>query len=235
MTMVPATMDSLAALGGTTIALLKRHGLLEPLVRAEIVDQAVATTAVSAEEEAGAIKQLRQQQGLNEEGAFAAFLTKQALSQEELAWKLTLPLRIQRHSQEHFGHKAEAHFLDRKNQLDRVVYSLLRVRDGFLARELYLRISEGEANFADLAAEFSLGKEKDTKGIVGPVPLTQAHPILAEVLRTSQSGELHQPIRIDEWFLVVRLESFTPASLDPATEGQMARELFEQSLKSETF
>ena len=89
----------------------------------------------------------------------------------------------------------------------------MRTRDGFLARELYLRIANGEANFADLAAQHSQGNESKTNGIIGPVPLNQAHPILAERLRTSQPGQLQEPFSIDEWWLVLRLERYEPARL----------------------
>ena len=92
----------------------------------------------------------------------------------------------------------------------------------------------GEANFADLAAEFSEGPEKQTNGMVGPVPLTQAHPALAERLRTTSPGVLMQPFQIAEWWLVARLETYTPASFDEATAGRMAAELFDQWAREET-
>jgi len=115
-----------------------------------------------------------------------------------------------------------------------VVYSLLRVKDRFLAQELYLRISGREANFADLAAQYAEGPEKRTNGIVGPVPLTQAHPILAERLRTSAPGQLLEPFPISDWWLVVRLESYTPASFDDDIAERMASELFEEWANEET-
>ena len=76
-----------------------------------------------------------------------------------------------------------------------------------LARELYLRIEGNEANFGDLAETCSEGPERKSKGIIGPVSLTQAHPILAEVLRTTKPGELKHPFQLGEWWLVLRLES----------------------------
>lgn len=222
------------ALNPGTVSLLKRHGLLEPLVRAEVVAEAVADVRLTPEEETQALEQFCARQQLDSEADLAAYLDKEGLSQPELLWKLTLNMRIHRHCQEHFRHKAEAHFLERKHQLDQVIYSILRVKDGFLARELYLRINEGEANFADLAAEYSEGLEKNTKGIIGPVPLMKAHPVLAEVLRTSKPGELRQPFKLEVWFLVVRLETYQQASLDPGTEAQMALELFEQWVQEQS-
>jgi parvulin-like peptidyl-prolyl isomerase len=180
------------------------------------------------------MQQFCQQNGVTDQEGLDALLNNQGISADDLRWQVELPLRIQSHCKEHFRHKAEARFLERKTQLDRVVYSLLRVQDGFLARELYLRIAAHEANFADLAGHYAEGPEKGTKGIVGPVPLTQAHPVLAEKLRTSSPGELLEPFRISDWWLVVRLESYTPASFDDAMAAHMANELFEQWVNEET-
>jgi parvulin-like peptidyl-prolyl isomerase len=140
-------------------------------------------------------------------------------------------VRIQRHCQRVHRPKAEARFLERKQQLDRVVYSLLRLRDGGLARELYLQLQEGEATFADLAARHAEGPEQATRGIVGPVPLTQAHPRLVERLRSAPPGVIQEPFQIEPWWLLFRLESLTPATFDEAMAVQMSQELFEQSLE----
>jgi len=213
---------------------LRRHNLLRTLLQRRVIAEAVAGVNLNEEQRQQALQQFCQQNGVKDEDGLAALLSSQGISPDDLHWQVELPLRIQIHCNEHFRHKAEARFLERKNQLDRVVYSLLRVQDGFLARELYLRIATNEANFADLAASYAEGPEKGTKGIVGPVPLTQAHPALAEKLRTSSPGELLEPFKISDWWLVVRLESYTPASFDDAMAAQMAAELFDQWVQEET-
>lgn len=217
-----------------TLAELRRHNLLQPLLQRQVVAEAVANEQPDADALQQAREQFLRQNGIDSPESLQAFLLNNGMSEEDLNWQIALPLRIRAHCDEHFRHKAEAHFLSRKNQLDRVVYSLLRVKDPFLARELYLRIEAGEANFADLAAQYAEGPEKQTNGIVGPVPLTQAHPALAERLRTTSAGVLMEPFQIAEWWLVVRLESYTPASFDAATAERMADELFNQWVREET-
>ena len=224
----------LDAFSEAALAELRRHNLLQLLVQRQLVAAAVADASPEPEALEQAKQQFLRNQKLTEPEALRAYLLNNCLSEADLDWQIELPLRIRAHCDEHYRHKAEAHFLARKNQLDRVVYSLLRVKDGYLARELYLRLDAGEANFADLAAEFSEGPEKQTKGILGPVPLTQAHPALAERLRTSPAGQLMQPFQIESWWLVARLESYTPATFDDNIAGQMAAELFEQWVKEET-
>jgi parvulin-like peptidyl-prolyl isomerase len=57
--------------------------------------------------------------------------------------------------------------------------------------------------------------------------------LLVDRLRTATPGGVLEPFEIEDWSLVVRLESFSPASLDDATAAQMARELFEEALEEQ--
>jgi parvulin-like peptidyl-prolyl isomerase len=63
--------------------------------------------------------------------------------------------------------------------------------------------------------------------------MLQAHPELARRLRTSPPGLLLEPFQIEEWWLVVRVENYTPAVLDDATRMAMAKEIFEEWLQAE--
>ena len=111
---------------------------------------------------------------------------------------------------------------------------MLRLKNSFLARELYLQIESGESNFADLAKRYAEGPERNTNGIVGPVSLTQAHPVLVEKLRVAQPGVLLEPFRISDWWLVVRLERYSPASFTDEVSDQMCQEMFDLWVDEET-
>ena len=224
---------SLEDLAPEALALLRHHNLLSALIQAEVVAEAVGAVTLSEEQCAQLWNGYLTKHQIQNDEQLASHLQANGLDAEALHWQLELPARVQQHSWEHFQHKAEARFLAKKEQLDRVVYSLLRVRDGFLARELYLRIAGLEANFADLAAEHSQGPEAKTKGIVGPVPLNQAHPVLRERLRTSQPGQLLEPFRIEDWWLVARLERYEAARFDEGTAQTMAQELFQEWIQEE--
>ena len=222
------TSDVLQQLPADTLALLRRHNLHRKLLRGVIVEDAVVHVSLSAEEQEGALQQFCQQNGIESAEALHDKLQSLNLAEADLRWQLELPLRVRRHSEAEFRHKAEARFLERKESLDQVVYSLLRTKDAGLAREFYLQIAGGEASFSDLAANYAEGPERSTRGIVGPVPLTQAHPALAERLRTTAPGELMEPFSIAEWWLVTRLERFEPARFTDAMAQQMAQELFQE-------
>ena len=125
-------------------------------------------------------------------------------------------------------------FLKRKLELDIVVYSLIRIEDPFQAREIHLRLKDNEANFSDLAANYSAGVEKLTRGIIGPIALNKAHPKIIEVLTSLKPGEIHKPFAVDNWHIILRLESIKPASLDDNMKLQMAKELMMEWIDEES-
>jgi parvulin-like peptidyl-prolyl isomerase len=213
------------------LAALASAGLLRPYLRQRLLVGAVGSEPLTAEESQQALQRFAQDRGIADGQALERFRLANLLSPEALIAQAELPLRVQRHCERLYRPKAEARFLERKHQLDRVVYSLLRLADEGLARELYLQLQEGEANFADLAARYAEGPERATRGIVGPVPLAQAHPRLVERLRTAPPGVVQEPFQIEQWWLVFRLESLTPASFDDAMALQMSQELLEQWLE----
>jgi len=206
---------------------LSRHDLLLPLLRRQIIADAVEAIVLPEQERQAALQDWCRRHGIGSAAELENVCRRRGLSPADAAWQAELPLRIEAHCREHFLHRAENHFLARKQQLDQVVYSLLRVQEASLARELYLRIAEGEADFAELAASHAKGPEQRTRGVVGPVPMMQAHPALADVLRSSKPGQLRPPLRIENWWLVVRLEAYRPACFDAVTQLAMARELFD--------
>jgi len=75
----------------------------------------------------------------------------------------------------------EAYFLDRKAQLDKVIYSLIRTQDMELPRNSISGFNTG-AVLAELAREYSQGPEAETGGLIGPVELSNPHPAIAQML-----------------------------------------------------
>lgn len=218
-------------LEGEALAALAHCGLLRPYLRQTLMAQALAEEEPTEEERRQALIAFAQQRRLANTEALDRFRIANLLTPAALAQQVELPIRLRRHCERLYRPKAEARFLERKQQLDRVVYSLLRLEDEGLARELYFQIQDGEATFADLAAQYAEGPERATRGIVGPVPLTQAHPQLVARLRTAPVGVVQEPFRIEQWWLLFRLESLTPATFDEPMALQMSQELFEQWLE----
>ncbi len=215
-------------------ALHDRFNLLKPLVEQMVTSEAIAAVVVSEEQLEQARLGLLNQRGFDGIEQWAELLAGLGRSEGEVLERLRQGIRRRSFMRERFEAKAEARFLERKNELDQVVYSLLRLENSFLARELYLQIESRESNFADLAKRYAEGPERNTNGIVGPVSLTQAHPVLVEKLRVAQPGVLLEPFRISDWWLVVRLERYSPATFTDEVSDQMCQEMFDAWIDEET-
>jgi parvulin-like peptidyl-prolyl isomerase len=139
--------------------------------------------------------------------------------------------RLKRFREACFSDEVEIRFLERKPDLDQVMYSLIRVNDQELAEELYQRIREGEADISDLAPRFSLGSERETGGLQGPLPLSVAHPELESRLRVGRPGQLWPPFFVVDIWVVLRFERLIPAQLDAACRETMLDELFDAWLE----
>ena len=215
-------------------ALLKDNNLLRPLVEQMVTTEAIQECPVSEEALDDARQDLLEQRGFESIEQWPELLEGLGRTEEEVLGRLQHVVRRQHFIRERFSPKAEARFLERKNELDQVVYSLLRLENSFLARELYLQIESGESNFADLAKRYAEGPERNTNGIVGPVSLTQAHPSLVEKLRVAQPGVLLEPFRIADWWLVVRLERYSPATFSDEISDRMCQEMFDAWIAEQT-
>lgn len=216
----PTLPDLQLLIGGAGLDLLREHNLLEALVERMLVSELIRDIQPDPEALAAATEAYARQQGITADAVPSDVIER--------------PLRMSRLARDQFGAKAEARFLVEKNRLDRVVYSLLRLNSRSQAQELYLRIAHGEADFSELAARFSQGTERNTNGVVGPVPLNQSHPALSEKLRAAKPGALLEPFSVDRWWVVARLERFAPATFDERMADQMSMELLQEWVKQET-
>ena len=215
------------------VPLLASYQLLPQLLRELVTDQAIAEIGCTWEEQDQCLQQFHQQQQISSAAEQQAWLTKNHLTERQLATIVTRPLRIARYKQATWGAKLESYFLQRKSQLDRAIYGLIRLEDLGIAQELYFRISEGEQSFALLAREYSQGPEAQTGGLIGPAELATLHPTLAKVLTVSQPEQLWAPIQLGQWWVIIRLEKFIPAQLDEPMQQRLLDELFQKWLQEQ--
>ena len=130
-----------------------------------------------------------------------------------------------------FENKIFDYYNERKYYLDKYIYSLIRVKNEGLAKELYLRIKDEESQFHFVATEFSEGVEQKTGGLIGPVNITNPHPAISEILEISKSKQLWPPKKINDWWVIIRLEEKIISKLDNTLTLILAKELGEDLLK----
>ncbi len=210
-----------------TNRLLRQQGLARTIAQAWVLDEIAAVIELSAADEKALIRPYLEAENVKSDTEMSQWLENKRLSFADLRYLATKTERLKRWQQLRHGEDAELRFLERKPHLDRVVYSMLRVKDQALAEELYQSIKEGEADFPLLAERFSEGVEKTSRGQIGPVPLASGHPDLAAKLRISRPGQLWPPFLVVDVWIVLRFEQLLPAQLNGETRGRMIGELFQ--------
>ncbi|HAX77214.1 MAG TPA: group 1 glycosyl transferase [Cyanobacteria bacterium UBA11372] len=219
--------------GTELAALLQQYQLLPKLQEEMVIEQAIASFTCTPEEEAECCEYFYKQRQLNTEVARQKWLQEQGMTPAQLINLATRELKIEKFKQATWADKLESYFLQQKIQLDQYVYSLIRLRDGDVAQELYFRLKEGEQTFAEIAQKYSEGLETKTGGLIGPVPLGLSHPKLAQILKASQPGQLIPPTAIEDLWIIVRLEKVIPAQFDEAMQQKLLDELFANWLKQQ--
>jgi parvulin-like peptidyl-prolyl isomerase len=212
------------------VPLLAQYQLLPKLAQEILTDKAIANVQCSEEENTSIFNQFCQQNQLDSEEQIQDWLAKQGMNREQLQNLITKKLRIDRYKQETWNDQVDAHFIKRKSQLDRVVYSLIRVEKPEVAQELFFRVKDDQNAFSALAMEYSQGTEAQTGGLIGPVEINAPHPKIAQILATCQPGQLVPPTRVGEWIVIVRLENYISAKLDQPMRQRMLDELFNRWL-----
>ncbi|MBI4781987.1 MAG: peptidylprolyl isomerase [Oscillatoriophycideae cyanobacterium NC_groundwater_1537_Pr4_S-0.65um_50_18] len=215
------------------LPLMAGYQMLPQFVQEILIDQAIANVECTPEEGASAAQQFYTQNQITNEEELKNWLGRYGMVQPQLEALATRELRVEKFKQATWGSKLESYFLSRKNQLDRVIYSLIRTQDVGIAQELYFRILESEQSFAELARTYSQGPEAQTDGLIGPVELSVPHPVLAQLLSLSQPGQINPPTRVGEWLVLVRLEKFIPAQMDDAMRRRLLNECFNTWLQEQ--
>lgn len=204
----------------------RQQGLCLAIAQAAVLDQVCQAVVLEPELEQSLIRDYLKEQDVDNDPALEEFLTQKGWDHSDLRYFATKGQRLKLFKQRVFQDEVEIRFLERKLDFDQVNYSLIRLKDEDMAFELHQRLLEGEAEFAELAAAFSEGPERNSGGRIGPVPLTQAHPTVAEKLRISQPGQLWQPFFLVDIWLILRLDQWEGARLEDKLREELLDELF---------
>jgi parvulin-like peptidyl-prolyl isomerase len=207
------------------LPLLTRYQILpRVLLDLEInlaIDEAIAAISCSEAEEIVAIQQFYDRHQLTSDDRVQEWLDRQCLDFQQLEEIAIRHFKIDKFKWGTWGIKLESYFLQRKEQLDKAIYSLIRTTDYGVAQEIYFRLIDGEQTFAEVAAIYSQGAESLVGGLLGT-----AHPIINELISTHSIGQICRPTKLDQWYVVVRLEQLIPARLDPEMYQRLLDELF---------
>jgi parvulin-like peptidyl-prolyl isomerase len=210
----------------TIVAKVVSSGMMPQLVKEMTLDRSAADISLTPEEQKLAYQQAFQQLNIDSDDKLNAWLKQQGMTLADLEKRAERSLKLAKFKQTTWGAKVNSAFLERKQQLDRVIYSLICTKDFCVAQELYFRVKEGEQSFDELAREYSQGPEAQTGGLIGPIEVGSVHPNLAKMLIASDVGQVQTPTVIGDWIVLVRLEKVLPVTLDEAMQQRLIDEAF---------
>ena len=203
------------------------------LVRRLIERQSVLKVIPTNEEQITYYQKFLKSNRITNAEALQIWLSVEGISEQVMSKRLYFSLQIDQFKEQKFGSLVESVFLERKSQLDRVLYSLIRVKNREKATELHLKLTEEEATFSELASSYTEGLEKEMNGLLGPMELGSLNPSISERLKISQPGQLWPPFESNGWWVLLRLERTLPASLDNSMYIRIINELYEEWMKLE--
>ena len=207
---------------------LQKYRLLAQVVQEFIIDQATADITCDPQQ---AMEVFCGKRGIFSADQRQEWCKQQSYSPDDMLAEALRERQIELYQELTWGPQIESYFLERKAQLDQVTYSLIRTKDASLAQELYFRLNDDGASFAELASRYSEGQEAKTGGLVGPVELDVPHPVLSRMLTVSKPKQLWSPTQIGEWLVITRLEQFEPAKFDEDMRRRLLVEKFKAWLK----
>lgn len=216
-------------------SLLDRYNLLPNFIRSLVESRFTSDIKPSKEEQLEYYNQFLKSQSLNNKEDLDKWLKNKALDEQRVSIMLFDKLKVEKLKNKMFKGKEDQIFLKDKEVLDRVTYSLLRLKDRQEAEEIYLQLSDDDASFADLASKFSAGIEKNLNGLIGPIAIGDTNPAIAERLKISKPGQLWPPFSSQGWWLIIRLEKNLPAVLNDKMRDKIKNMMYEEWINKQIF
>ncbi|MEO0866948.1 MAG: peptidylprolyl isomerase [Cyanobacteria bacterium J06642_11] len=206
---------------------IRQYRLLPQLVKELVIDQLIAGIAC---DQKVAYEYYCTQHNLLSDEQRQAWCQQHQLEPQHLVAEAMRVYRLHRFKEDTWANQIQSDFMQNKAKYDRAIYSMIRIKDRVLAQELYFRLRDDGLSFAEVAKQYSQGKEAQTGGMVGPVELGNLHPTLMRILQVSQPQQLWQPEQVGDWLVLVRLEKLIPAQFDEAMRQRLLNEQFQALL-----
>jgi len=213
--------------------LLDRYNLLPTFIRRLLETKHTHDIRPSKEDQIIFNNQFLSDNNIKGKDNLLIWLSQNGLDEKRLDLMLYERLQVEIFKQNSFDNNVESIFLKRKESLDRVMYSIMRVETREEAEELHLKLDEREASFAELASNYALGSEKEFNGMIGPVELRVLDANLSERLKISKTGQLWPPFEFKNFWVVLRLEKHLPAALDENMRKRLRNELYEEFINKQ--
>ena len=126
-------------------------------------------------------------------------------------------------AQNNWNNRLESLYLERKNLLDRVSCSLLRVKNKYLALELYQRLKSNESSFEEVSWKDGEGVERKHAGYFTMRRLNELPSGLLSLIKKIKVGEVLKPHAMGKWNVIIKLHEIKSSQFDEETKNYILR------------
>ena len=213
--------------------LLDRYNLLPDFLRRLLETNYTYKIIPEKNEQIIFFQEFLKSKNLQGKDSLNQWLLENGLDDKRLDTMLYENLQVEIFKKNMFENKIESTFLQQKELLDKVLYSILRVTNREQANELYIQLEEKESSFSNLVSTYSIGSEKSFNGIIGPIELGRIDPVLRERLKISRDGQLWEPFEFRNNWVILRHEKNLPSKLDDNMKGRIRDSMYEEWINKE--
>ena len=81
------------------------------------------------------------------------------------------------------------------------------------------------SSFSELAKSYGEGPESKRNGIIGPLKCPMSIHLNFPLLRKLRPAEIHPPRKFGDWYVLLRLDHFSPARFDDSMRSFLNQQL----------
>ena len=215
-----------------TLKIIKLGNMLPNLIRNFLIHKIVSDISLEQNICEMEIKNFYLKNNILNKKDLDNILKTKGISEGELHYQITLPLKILKFAKQKFQNEIESYFLERKDFLDEYTFNIIRLKNKDLAYELYFRIDSEESDFKKLSESYSYYSELYPQGLFGPKNLQGINPLIVNKLIIASPGDLIQPFQVDEWWIILKLINKKKAKLDNPTCNMLFIEIFNKFINN---
>ena len=212
---------------------LSKYGLLKEYLKSKILEKKIKNIELNQEEILSAKKNYMKFFALKDEKSLEKHRILNLMSNENLFYKITLFSKTQKYCDINYSENINKSFYNLKENIDSVTYSLIRVKEYGLCKELYFRIKDDKDDFNLIAKNYSIGIEKQTSGKIGPLSLNKVHSKVKDKLKKCYLKLLHKPFKVNSEWILIKLEEYFESKLDQNFIIKLKSELLDKDIEKE--
>ena len=220
--------DFLNKIDPDTLKILRIGDMLPNLIRNFLITNISSEISLDKDTYNNGINDFYLENKLNKNNNLNKVLKSRGINEKDLQYQIILNLKINKFAEKNFKKELKDYFLEQKEFLDEYTFNIIRVKNFYLANELYFQIDSKESDFKSLSEKYSFYSSLYPNGIFGPSNLKEFNPIIRNKLFSANVGSLIQPFQVDEWWLILKLVEKKHSKLDNRTSRVLLKELFDK-------